>query len=83
MTIKDKLDNLLSIQNIDLKLDEIAKMRGDLPEEIRELEDEIIALQSQMDSLESEIQNLENNITDKKNGITTAEQAKKNMKNSS
>ena len=32
LTIKDKLDNLLKIQNIDLKLDEITKVRGDLPE---------------------------------------------------
>lgn len=76
-TIKSKLDILLEIQNIDIKLDDINKVRGDLPEEVRELEDEMIGFQTQIENFKNEIETVEKNIADKKNGIIKAEAAKK------
>ena len=39
-TIGDQLTALISLQHIDSKIDQIKQLRGDLPEEIRDLEDE-------------------------------------------
>ena len=39
-TIGDQLTALISLQYIDSKIDQIKQLRGDLPEEIRDLEDE-------------------------------------------
>lgn len=39
--VASKLEALLNLQRIDSQLDEIRRVRGDLPEEVRDLEDEI------------------------------------------
>ncbi len=61
-TVAQKLDFLLQLQAIDSQLDEIKKIRGDLPEEVRDLEDDIIGLETRIkrhkdtiDTLDSEI----------------------------
>jgi hypothetical protein len=38
-TIEDQLRALVRLQHIDNRIDQIRKLRGDLPEEIRDLED--------------------------------------------
>jgi predicted nucleic acid-binding Zn-ribbon protein len=45
-TIAQKLEALLKLQTIDSALDNIKKVRGDLPEEVRDLEDEIMGLET-------------------------------------
>jgi len=40
-SVAQKLEALVKLQSIDSKLDEIKKLRGDLPDEVQDLEDEI------------------------------------------
>ena len=40
-TITQKLEALVKLQSIDTKLDQLRKLRGDLPDEVQDLEDEI------------------------------------------
>lgn len=53
-TITDQLRALIRLQHIDSKIDQIAKLRGDLPEEIRDLEDERAGLQTRIQKAEDE-----------------------------
>ena len=48
LTIAQKLDALLKLQQIDSKLDELVKVRGDLPEEVQDLEDEIAGFETRV-----------------------------------
>ena len=41
-TIEDQLRALVRLQIIDTKIDQLTKLRGDLPDEIRDLEDELV-----------------------------------------
>ncbi len=61
-TIAQKLDALLKLQLIDSKLDEIKKVRGDLPEEVRDLEDEIIGYETRIGKYQRDIDALEDEI---------------------
>ena len=40
-TVTQKLEALVKLQSIDTKLDELKKLRGDLPDEVQDLEDEM------------------------------------------
>ena len=62
LTVAQKLEALLQLQSIDSKLDEILKIRGDLPEEVRDLEDEIAGYQTRIGKFEREIGVLEGEI---------------------
>ena len=60
-TIEDQLRALVRLQIIDSKIDQLTKLRGDLPDEIRDLEDERIGLQTRLgkidqDKKEAEVQ---------------------------
>ncbi|MEM0961827.1 MAG: hypothetical protein AAGK21_04690 [Bacteroidota bacterium] len=60
-TIEDQLRALVRLQIIDTKIDQLTKLRGDLPEEIRDLEDEQAGLQTRLtqidqDKKEAEVQ---------------------------
>ena len=63
ITVAQRLEALLKLQQIDSKLDQIQKVRGDLPEEVRDLEDEIIGYQTRIGKFEKEITSLEEEIT--------------------
>ncbi|WP_026998968.1 zinc ribbon domain-containing protein [Eisenibacter elegans] len=62
-TVAQKLTALLKLQSIDTQLDEIKKIRGDLPEEVQDLEDEIAGYQTRIDKFNAEIDALRNEIT--------------------
>lgn len=62
LTVAQKLEALLHLQNIDSKLDEILKIRGDLPEEVQDLEDEIMGYQTRIGKFEKEIEALDGEI---------------------
>lgn len=72
-TVSQKLDTLLRLQSLDSKLDEIVKMRGDLPEEIRDLEDDLIGFQTRIGKFETEIQTYNEEIANRKNSIKESE----------
>lgn len=72
-TIAQKLDELLKLQSIDTELDRIRKIRGDLPEEVRDLEDEIAGYGARIQKFEKEIKDLNEQITQSKQNIKDAE----------
>jgi uncharacterized protein len=53
-SITDQLRALIRLQYIDSKIDQITKLRGDLPEEIRDLEDERTGLETRIQKAEEE-----------------------------
>jgi len=73
VTVAQKLDSLLNLQKIDSSLDEIKKLRGDLPEEVQDLEDEIIGYETRIKKFTSEIEEQKTEITNLKNAIKEAD----------
>ena len=53
-TIGDQLIALIRLQHIDSKIDQIKKLRGDLPDEIRDIEDEQEGLSTRLEKLTQE-----------------------------
>ena len=53
-TIEDQLRALVRLQIIDTKIDQLTKLRGDLPEEIRDLEDERAGLQTRLNKIDQD-----------------------------
>lgn len=62
LTIAQKLDLLLKLQQTDSQLDDIKKIRGDLPEEVRDLEDEIIGFETRINKFQSDIESLDDEV---------------------
>lgn len=61
-TVAQKLEALLKLQQIDSKLDDIRKIRGDLPEEVRDLEDEMAGYETRISKFKKEIEILDDEI---------------------
>jgi uncharacterized protein len=72
-TVEQKLESLMRIQFIDSQIDEIKKVRGDLPEEVRDIEDEVIGFQTRITKFNSEIKEFEETISGLKVGIKDAD----------
>ena len=53
-TIEDQLRALVRLQIIDTKIDQLTKLRGDLPEEIQDLEDERAGLQTRLNKIDQD-----------------------------
>ncbi len=70
-TVEEKLVLLYKLQTIDSKIDEIRRLRGDVPQKVRELEDEIVGLNTRIKNLENSIETIKNSIKD--NEISIAE----------
>lgn len=62
LTIADKLDSLLKLQEIDSKLDVLRKLRGDLPEEVKDLEDEIVGVEKRSGRFQSELDGINEEV---------------------
>ena len=54
-TVEDQLRALVRLQHIDNRIDQIRKLRGDLPEEIQDLEDEKAGLETRLENYEEEL----------------------------
>ncbi len=54
-SISDQLVALIRLQNIDSKIDQIKKLRGDLPDEISDMEDEKEGLTTRLEKLKQEV----------------------------
>jgi predicted nucleic acid-binding Zn-ribbon protein len=72
-TVEQKLNALLKLQNIDSKLDDIRRMRGDLPNEVQDLEDSIAGLQTRINNFKNDIKNFEDEINNRKERKKQAE----------
>lgn len=72
-TVAKKLESLDKLQKVDSKIDDIKKVRGALPEEVRDLEDEIAGLETRVEKFHNDLEDLEVGIEEKKNGIKTSE----------
>jgi predicted nucleic acid-binding Zn-ribbon protein len=68
-----KLEALLTLQHLDSQLDEIRRVRGDLPEEVRDLEDEIAGYEVRVKKFDEEIQGLNDYIKSRKQASKDAE----------
>lgn len=73
-TVAKKLEALVKLQKIDSQLDEIKKVRGDLPEEVQDLEDEIIGYETRIKKIEADIENIEKDNQAKENAIKESKQ---------
>ncbi len=72
-SVEEKLVNLLRLQKIDSKLDEIQVLKGELPMEVSDLEDEIQGLTNRQTRIEEEINGITEFIEGKKNIIKDSE----------
>ncbi|MDH5475978.1 MAG: C4-type zinc ribbon domain-containing protein [Cyclobacteriaceae bacterium] len=72
-TVPQKLEALEKLQEIDSKLDEIFKVRGALPDEVRDLEDEIAGYQTRVEKFNADLEVLESEISAKKSAIKDSE----------
>ena len=72
-TVAQKLEALVKLQTIDTKLDELKKLRGDLPDEVQDLEDEMIGYNTRLARHQAELKEIEENIKKSKEGVKEAE----------
>ncbi len=87
-SVAAKLEALVKLQAIDSKLDELKKLRGDLPDEVQDLEDEMEGYRTRLTRFEAEQKEVEDLIKKNKEGIKEAEklvkkygEQQKNVKN--
>ena len=88
-SVQEKLVSLITLKKIDSKIDEINKLRGELPMEVKDLEDEIAGLQTRINNIDNEIEVINQDITRKQNAQVEArellkkyEKQQNNVKNS-
>jgi uncharacterized protein len=72
-TVAQKIEALTELQAIDSQLDELKKVRGALPEEVRDLEDELAGYETRIQKYKQEIAALEEDITNNKLAIKDSE----------
>ena len=57
-SMQEKIAALYELQKIDSQIDEINKIKGELPLEVQDLEDEIAGLNTRIDNIKAEIEEL-------------------------
>jgi len=72
-SVAQKLEALVKLQAIDSKIDELKKLRGDLPDEVQDLEDEIEGYKTRLHRFEADQKELDEQIKKSKEGIKEAE----------
>ena len=73
VTVAAKLEALLHLQHLDSQLDEIRRVRGDLPEEVQDLEDEIAGYEVRVKKFDEDISGLQDFIKSRKLASKEAE----------
>jgi predicted nucleic acid-binding Zn-ribbon protein len=68
-SVAQKLEALVKLQFIDSKLDELKKLRGDLPDEVQDLADEIEGYNTRLHRYEAELKDIEEGNKKYKEGI--------------
>ncbi|WP_338759533.1 C4-type zinc ribbon domain-containing protein [Bernardetia sp. ABR2-2B] len=86
--VAKRIDALVKLQEVDSKLDELRKIKGDLPEEVQDLEDEIEGYQTRITKFEAEKKSLtdleatqDNSIKDHKKLIVKYEEQQMDVRN--
>lgn len=64
-SVEEKLTSLIKLQKVDIKMDGIKILKGELPIEVSDLEDEIAGLHSRQNRIEEEINGIQQFISDK------------------
>ena len=57
-SMEEKIVALYELQKIDSKIDEINKLKGELPLEVQDLEDEIAGLETRVANITAEVEDL-------------------------
>src|SRR5210317_343036 len=73
ITIEDKLSSLYSLQICDSKLDSIAILKGELPEEVSDLEDTIMGLNTRISRITEDTDELNGRENEQKERIKNSE----------
>lgn len=68
--IESQLSSLFNLQLIDVRLDKLENIRGELPMEVRDLEDEIVGLETRIENFTASISESKNGIEEHKSKIT-------------
>lgn len=71
--MEDRLKALYKLQTHLSEIDRITTIRGELPDEVKDLEDEIVRFQTRIQKHEEEIENLKNFINQKRGEIADRE----------
>ena len=71
-TVEEKLINLYQLQFTTSQLDDINKLQGELPMEVRDMEDEIEGLKKRKERFDTQIQGLEDDIKNHNENIITS-----------
>jgi uncharacterized protein len=72
-TIAQKLEAMMHLQSIDSQLDQINIIRGDLPEEVRDLQDEIEGYETRIGKFTAEVAGFDEDITNQRNNTRDSE----------
>ncbi|MFG6424900.1 zinc ribbon domain-containing protein [Lepagella muris] len=68
-SVEERLQNLYQLQSYLSEIDRIKILRGELPNEVKDLEDEIIRYQTRIQKYKDEIEELKNLVAQKKGDI--------------
>ena len=71
-SIEEKIGALYNLQKIDSKIDEINKLKGELPLEVQDLEDEVAGLRTRIENIGKEIDELNQLTRQRKDEIEQA-----------
>jgi len=87
-SVEQKLRMLYELQIIDSEIDSIRVLRGELPNEVKNLEDDIVGLETRISNIEAEIKKAESAIAQRKLDIENSktlikkyEEQQKNVRN--
>ena len=73
LSVKEKLEGLYALQQIDSKLAEIEILKGELPIEVSDLEDEIIGLETRIAKLKESIESIDSEVSNHKANMAESE----------
>ena len=71
-SMQEKIMALYELQKIDSQIDEINKVKGDLPLEVQDLEDEIEGLKTRIDNINAEIEEIKSLTNQRKREVDQA-----------
>lgn len=73
-SVEEKISALYDLQKIDTKIDEINKLKGELPLEVEDLEDEVAGLQTRIDNISGEIEEMKQLTVQRTEDIKTSKE---------
>ncbi len=87
-SMEERIISLYELQKIESKIDEVNKLKGELPLEVQDLEDDVAGLKTRLENINAEIEQLENltkqrkrEIEQAKDSIVKFEEQQNNVRN--